>query len=238
VDTFSPNNSPRIQLILRDQSGVSKVEAFFYHVEDPENYMVLTGDAGGQAVASVILTPSETSGFLAPGEYRCRRIKASDASGNLSMFTPETHPQLVSRSFKYEYPGGKNEDTEGPELVGFLRDAFTTLAAPEVSPDALIRYAEILRETIGSGGAGVEEAQTTVQHELPELAALTEEIGQTRNTQVRLFLLKVILTIIGWILVAQSVDINDVNVNIDIDQQVDLFPVDLSTELNDPTSER
>jgi hypothetical protein len=228
MDTFSPNNPPRIQLELRDRSGVSKVWAHFNHADTPSSYMVLGGDGSGQTEALVTLTLSTYSSYLAPGEYRCRQIEASDAAGYLSTFTPETHPELASRNFRYEYPGGESDDTEGPELVGFLRNAITRLTAPEVTLDELRRYAEILRATMASG-AGVKEAQKSVRQELPELAALTEEIGRTRNTQLRIFLIKVVLTIIGWILVAQTVNIQDVNVDVDLDQLINV-----TVEQDDP----
>lgn len=160
VDIFSPNNPPRIQLELRDRSGVSKVWAHFNHA-DTSSYMVLGGDGSDQTEALVTLTLSTHSSYLAPGEYRCRQIEASDAAGNLSTFTPETHPELASRNFRYEYPGGESYDTEGPELVGFLRNAITRLTAPGVTLDELRRYAEILRATTASS-TSVEEAQTTV----------------------------------------------------------------------------
>jgi hypothetical protein len=190
--------------------------------------MVLGGDGNGQTEALVTLALSTHSSYLAPGEYRCRKIEASDAAGNLSTFTPETHPDLACRNLRYEYPGGESDDTEGPELVGFLRNAIIRLTAPEVTLDELRRYAEILRATTASG-TGVEEAQTTVRQELPELAALTEEIGKTRNIQLRMFLIKVVLTIIGWILVAQSVNIEDVNLDVDLDQLIDV-----TVEQDDP----
>ncbi len=116
---------------------------------DTTSYIVLSGDGDGQTEALVNLTPSTFSSYLAPGEYRCRQIEASDAAGNLSTFTPETHPELASRSFQYEYPGGERDDTEGPELVRFLRNAITQLTASEVSLGELRRYAEILRSATG-----------------------------------------------------------------------------------------
>ena len=60
---------------------------------------------------------------------------------------------------------------------------------------------------------------------------MTEEIGRTRNTQLRMFLIKVVLTIIGWIIVAQSVNIQDVNGDLDVD--LDQL-VDVTVEQDDP----
>lgn len=58
---------------------------------------------------------------------------------------------------------------------------------------------------------------------------MTEEIEKTRNTQLRMFLIKIVLTIIGWILVAQSVHIQDVNVDVDLDQLINV-----TVEQDDP----
>jgi hypothetical protein len=79
---------------------------------------VLRGDGGTQEEATVHLTPLEWSGaLLSPGEYLCRRIEAWDTLGNVSVFTHETHPQLVDHRFRYEYPHDGSGDQEGPELL-------------------------------------------------------------------------------------------------------------------------
>jgi hypothetical protein len=98
VDTFSPDHPIKVSLRLRDRSGVSLVSADFKH-EDGRNYVVLRGDG------------------VSPGEYLCRRIEAWDTLGNVSVFTNETHPQLVDYRFQYEYPHGGSDDREGPELL-------------------------------------------------------------------------------------------------------------------------
>ncbi len=117
MDTFSPDRPIKVSLRLRDQSGVSLVSADFEH-EDGRNYVVLRGDGGMQEETAVVLTPSEWSGaLLSPGEYLCRRIEAWDTRGNVSVFTNETHPQLVDYRFRYEYPHGGSDDREGPELL-------------------------------------------------------------------------------------------------------------------------
>ena len=117
MDTFSPDHPINVRLRLRDSSGVSLVSADFEH-EDGRNYVVVRGDGGMKGEATVTLTPSEWSGaLLSPGAYLCRRIEAWDTLGNVSVFTPETHPQLVDYRFRYEYPHRRSGDREGPELL-------------------------------------------------------------------------------------------------------------------------
>jgi len=95
----------------------------------------------------------------------------------------------------------------------FANDALTLLQGPQRTKDELIRFANILRGII-DGDTNVEEAQVTVRHEVPGLASLAEEIAKTRNAQFRMFLIKAILTIIGILLASQSVNIQDVDIDI------------------------
>ena len=95
----------------------------------------------------------------------------------------------------------------------FANDALTLLQGPQRTKDELRRFANILRGII-DGDTNVEEAQVTVRHEVPGLASLAEEIAKTRNAQFRMFLIKAILTIIGILLASQSVNIQDVDIDI------------------------
>jgi hypothetical protein len=91
---------------------VSLISADFEH-EDGRNHIMVRGDGAMQVEATVVLTPSEWSGgLLSPGEYLCRRIEAWDTLGNVSVFTHETHPQLVNYHFRYEYPHRGSSDQE------------------------------------------------------------------------------------------------------------------------------
>lgn len=113
---FSPAKPIMVELGFRDRSGVGRVVAFFSHT-DSEHFLVLSGNGKGQTEAAVVLTPSESGPAIVPGEYRCRGIEAWDITGHSSVFTPETHPRLADERFRYEYPPGASDDTEGPELV-------------------------------------------------------------------------------------------------------------------------
>ena len=211
---------------LSDESGVSKVWAYFHHV-GTNSYVVLEGDGGGQTEAVVKLWPSTQSSYMAPGEYRCAKIEASDAAGNLSTYSPKTVPQLVDASFRYVHPGEGRGDREGPIFRRLVRDVFTSLTAPEVQQDEMKRYYAILRDTLESD-TSVEETQARVQVEVPGLAPLTEEIARTRNVKVRIAFMQMILAIIGWLLISQNVDVHDVNVDIAPD-------IDVTIEQDNPT---
>lgn len=119
MDTFSPNDSIRVELQLQDESGVRDVSAIFF-TEDNQHYVVLRGSGHGQTDATVTLTLSGTSSsIVAPGVYQCRQLEAWDVKGNQREYTAETYPQLTEKRFRYEYPeSGQPDDEEGPELVG------------------------------------------------------------------------------------------------------------------------
>ena len=119
MDTFSPNDSIRVELQLQDESGVRDVSAIFF-TEDNQHYVVLRGSGHGQTNATVTLTLSGTSSsIVAPGVYQCRQLEAWDVKGNQREYTAETYPQLTDKRFRYEYPeSGQPNDEEGPELVG------------------------------------------------------------------------------------------------------------------------
>jgi hypothetical protein len=187
MDTFSPDNWPRLVVALNDPGGVSRVAAFFKHVAEEDSCMVLTGDGGGQTEAVVVLTPSESSGFLAAGEYRCYRMEASSLGGFRRVLNSEADPETVNRTFWYEYPRGENDNPEGPEFVGFLNNAIALLTASDWTTNDLRKYAQILRDTIESD-TSVEQAQATVQVEIPGLAPLTQEIARARSANLRMFL--------------------------------------------------
>jgi hypothetical protein len=95
----------------------------------------------------------------------------------------------------------------------FANDALTLLQGPQRTKDELRRFANILRGII-DGDTNVEEAQVTVRHEVPGLASLAEEIAKTRNAQFRMFLIKALLTVIGILLASQSVNVQDVDIDI------------------------
>jgi len=119
MDTFTPNDSIRIELNLSDESGVRDVSAVFY-TEDNQHYVVLQGSGHGETDARVLLTLSGiSSSIVAPGVYQCRQIEAWDVKGNHREYTIETYPELADKRFRYEYPeSGQPGDEEGPELVG------------------------------------------------------------------------------------------------------------------------
>ena len=230
MDTFSPVNQPQKAMLFQDPNGVLGVTAYFDHVDesnnvDPGRYILLSGDGEGQSQALITLTPSTWSEPIAPGEYRCRKVVAQSASGEESTITPEERPELSELSFRYEYSKGEHAKTGGPQLLGFVNQALVTLTAPERTTDELRRYHEILNNTLESI-TNIEDAQATVRVEIPELAALTEELAEKRNTDAWIAFIKMLIAIIGWLLVSQNIEIQDVNV---------APHVDITIEQDDPT---
>jgi hypothetical protein len=117
VPTFYSGEEIRIELELRDESGVGHVLGVFAHAdpgafsrEDPASgyeHMRLRGSGEGQAKAAVVI--SATVGEkLASGEYVCRYVQAYDVRGNYRT----THPRPEVRFRVDNDPG----DREGPEL--------------------------------------------------------------------------------------------------------------------------
>src|SRR5215204_2043118 len=215
MDTFSPTNPPEKTMLFQDANGVLKVSAYFHHVDksdeiDFSRYILLGGNGQGQLQALVTLTPSTWSQPIASGEYRCTRIEAQSATGEENAITPEERPELADLSFRYEYSKAEHAKTGGPRLLGFVNQALVTLTAPERTTDDLQRYYSVLANALLESNTGVEEAQETVRVEIPELAAYTEELAKKRNTDAWIAFIKMLLAIIGWLLVSQNVEIQDV----------------------------
>jgi len=227
MDTFSPNNQPQRRMLFQDANGVLEVTSHFHHVDisndvEFDRYILLSGSGEGQPQPLITLVPSTWSQPIAPGEYRCTKVVALSASGEESTTTPEERPDLADLSFRYEYSSGEHAETGGPTLLGFVNQAIITLTAPERTTHELKRYLASLNQALDSGSS-VEEAQATVRVEVPELAALTEEMAKRRNTDAWIAAMKVLVAIVGWFLMSQSVDIQDVNIapHVDITIQQD-----------------
>jgi len=104
----------------------------------------------------------------------------------------------------------------------FAHDTLKLLQGPQRTKDELRRFAQILRNVV-EGDTSIEQAQTTILHEMPNLAALTEELAKIRNAQLRMFWIKVILTAVSLLLASQNVDIHiDIHdvINATIEQQI------------------
>jgi hypothetical protein len=97
----------RLELDLRDRSGVLTVNAAFYETESGHGFS-MRGDGEGRSEVTVVLTQKVTGKTL-PGEYRCKDVTVYDVHHNHTTYAPDIR-------FRVENPSG---DHEGPKLVGW-----------------------------------------------------------------------------------------------------------------------
>jgi hypothetical protein len=105
VQTYALGDTIRVELRLRDESGVLTVSATFYETESGRGFS-MRGEGEGRSEVTVVLTEEVTDKTF-PGEYRCKDVTVYDTQDNHSTFTPDIRF------------GGENVpgDHEGPELV-------------------------------------------------------------------------------------------------------------------------
>jgi hypothetical protein len=107
VETFSLGDTIRVELDLRDESGVSTVSASFYELKSSWGFM-MRGESEGEREVTVVLTQEVTREIL-PGEYRCEGVTVYDTRLNRKTFSPDIR-------FRVEDIPGNHE---GPELMGW-----------------------------------------------------------------------------------------------------------------------
>jgi hypothetical protein len=107
METFSLDDTIRVELDLRDESGVSTVSAAFYELKSGRGFM-MRGEVEGEPEVTVILSQEVTEEML-PGEYRCEGVTVYDVHLNRKTFSPDIH-------FRVENIPG---DHEGPELLAW-----------------------------------------------------------------------------------------------------------------------
>jgi hypothetical protein len=105
VHTYSLGETIRLELDLRDRSGVFTVNVAFYETESGHDFS-MRGDGEGRAEVTVVLTHQVTDKSL-PGEYRCKDVTVYDTHHNYSTYAPDIR-------FRIENLLG---DHEGPKLV-------------------------------------------------------------------------------------------------------------------------
>jgi hypothetical protein len=108
MKTFSLGDTIRVELDLRDESGVSTMSATFYELTSGEGFMMRGESDEGAREVSVPLTQEVTNTIL-PGEYRCEGVTVYDIHTNRKTFSPDIR-------FRVENTPG---DHEGPELLGW-----------------------------------------------------------------------------------------------------------------------
>jgi hypothetical protein len=107
MEAFSLGDTIRVELDLRDESGVSTVSATFYELTSGEGFM-MRGESQGEPEVTVALSQEVTNEIL-PGEYRCENVTVYDTHLNRKIFHPDIR-------FRVAYTPG---DYEGPELLGW-----------------------------------------------------------------------------------------------------------------------
>jgi hypothetical protein len=105
METFSLGDTIRVELDLRDESGVSTVSATFYELKSSRGFM-MRGESEGETEVTVVLMQEVTREIL-PGEYRCEGVTVYDTHLNRKTFSPDIRFQVEN------VPG----DHEGPELL-------------------------------------------------------------------------------------------------------------------------
>ena len=107
METFSTGDTIRVELDLRDESGVSTVSATFYELNSGVGFM-MRGESEGAPEVTVALS-QEVTKEMRPGEYRCESVTVYDTQLNRKTFSPDIR-------FRVENTLG---DHEGPELLGW-----------------------------------------------------------------------------------------------------------------------
>jgi hypothetical protein len=107
METFSLGDTIRVELDLRDESGVSTVGAAFYELNGGKGFM-MRGESEGERELTMVLS-QEVTNEIPPGEYRCEGVTVYDVHLNRKTFHPEIRFRVVN------IPG----DHEGPELFGW-----------------------------------------------------------------------------------------------------------------------
>jgi hypothetical protein len=107
METFSLGDTIRVELDLRDESGVSTVSAAFYELNSGVGFM-MRGESEGENEVTVALLQEVTNEIL-PGEYRCEGVTVYDVHLNRKTVHPDIRFRVES------IPG----DHEGPELLGW-----------------------------------------------------------------------------------------------------------------------
>jgi hypothetical protein len=80
MQTYLLGETIRLELDLRDRSGVLTVNAAFYETESGHGFS-MRGDGEGRSEVTVVLTKKVTDETL-PGEYRCKDVTVYDTHYN------------------------------------------------------------------------------------------------------------------------------------------------------------
>ena len=110
MQTYTIGDTIRIEISLRDKTGIGYIAAIFNgcvtYTRPSGGTIVLVGDGGNRTDANVELKTQITN-QTTPGEYRCEYIQVQDTLGNHILHYPDIRFRIE------DIPG----DHEGPELV-------------------------------------------------------------------------------------------------------------------------
>ncbi len=81
METFSLGDTIRVELDLRDESGVSTVSAAFYELNGGKGFM-MRGESEGQSEVTMVLS-QEVTNEIPPGEYRCECLMVYDVNSTV-----------------------------------------------------------------------------------------------------------------------------------------------------------
>jgi hypothetical protein len=113
MQTYTLGDTLRLQLKLRDKSGVGYVAVLFNRchtdVHPASGIILLIGDGGGQTEGLVELV-TEITNQSVPGEYSCEYVQVQDSLGNHIFHYPDIRFRIQ------DIPG----DHTGPELLDWF----------------------------------------------------------------------------------------------------------------------
>lgn len=104
TEKYSLGETIRVPIKLKDGDGISRVYADFRKLRaasvgpgklDPNGKIVLQGNGGGQAEATVELTGQVTDDSM-PGDYLCVAVHVYDAEGHLETIDNPTPSKVLS----------------------------------------------------------------------------------------------------------------------------------------------
>lgn len=112
MQTYTLGDTIRLEITLRDQTGIAEVAAIFHSCTTKKRptgrTIMLKGNGEGRTESDIELTAKITNRTV-PGEYSCERLEVRDTLGNYLFHYPDI-------SFRIE---GVPGDHEGPELTGW-----------------------------------------------------------------------------------------------------------------------
>ena len=96
MQIYALGDTIRLELDLRDKSGVLTVSATFYETKSGHSF-TMRGEGEGRTEVTVVLTEEVTDKTL-PGEYRCKDVTVYDTHYNHRTFAPHIRFRVFKSS--------------------------------------------------------------------------------------------------------------------------------------------